>query len=76
VKVSLAQQIEEVEREIALREDVYKRKYTGRDRSRGEFHLARMRAVLATLQWLAAEEATIRAYVAAKKAPAPEGKAA
>ncbi len=64
---SLSQQIEEVEREIALRVDVYKRKYIGRDQSRGEYHLARMRAVLATLQWLRENETDVRAYAAATK---------
>src|SRR5579863_1305956 len=63
---SIGQQIEEVEREIALREDVYKRKYTGRDKSRGEFHLARMRAVLKTLKWLRDNETDVRGYVIAK----------
>ena len=48
---SIQQQIEEVEREIALREDVYKRHYTGSNKSRGEYFLARMRAVLKTLEW-------------------------
>lgn len=64
-RVSLAQQIEEVEREIALREDVYKRKYTGRDQSRGEFHLNRMRAVQQTLTWLAENELLIKQRLAA-----------
>lgn len=70
MRFSLPQQIEEVEREIAMREDVYKRKYTGRDKSRGEFHLARMRAVLTTLRWLAANKDDIRVAVAAKKTKA------
>jgi hypothetical protein len=48
---SIQQQIEEVEREIALREDVYKRHYTGSNKSRGEYFLARMRAVLKSLWW-------------------------
>jgi hypothetical protein len=68
MRVSVAQQIEEVEREIALREDVYKRKYVGRDQSRGEFHLNRMRAVLATLRWLQENVTDVRAYIEAKKA--------
>lgn len=69
---SLAQQIEEVQREIAMREDVYKRKYSGRDQSRGEFHLARMRAVLKTLEWLREHETDVRGYIEAKKARGSE----
>ena len=64
MRVSLAQQIEEVDREIAMREDVYKRKYTGRDQSRGEFHLTRMRAVRLTLAWLAENELTVKQRLA------------
>lgn len=60
MRFSIAQQIEEVEREIALREDVYKRKYTGRDQARGEFHLGRMRAALQSLSFLAAKELIIK----------------
>jgi len=63
-RVSLPQQIEEVEREIAMREDVYKRKYAGRDASRGEFHLNRMRAVLQSLRWLADNELLIKQRLA------------
>jgi hypothetical protein len=64
-KISLAQQIEEVEREIKLRENAY-RSYgrTGAMRSsEAEFHIARIKAVLATLRWLQANEATIRTAV-------------
>jgi len=57
---SIGQQIEEVEREIAMREDVYKRRYIGRDKSKGEFFMARMRAVLKTLQWLQDKELLIK----------------
>jgi hypothetical protein len=63
--ISLAQQIEEVEREIKLRESAFQ-SYgrTGKARSsEAEFHIARMKAVLTTLRWLQANEATIRAAV-------------
>jgi hypothetical protein len=51
--ISLNQQIEEVEREIALRERVYPRQISsGKMRqSVADYHIARMRAVLLTLQW-------------------------
>ena len=61
--ISLVQQIEEVEREIKLRESAFQ-SYgrSGRMRSSEvEFHIARMKAVLTTLRWLQANEATIRA---------------
>jgi hypothetical protein len=67
--ISLAQQIEEVEREIKLRESAV-RSYgrTGGVRSsEAEFHLMRMKAVLTTLRWLQANEATIRAAVTKSK---------
>jgi hypothetical protein len=67
--ISLAQQIEEVEREIKLRESAvqgYGR--TGvRRSSEAEFHLTRIKAVLTTLRWLQAHEATIRVSVAKSK---------
>ena len=61
-RVSLAQQIEEVARELKLREGVYARKCsTGAMRPAvAEFHLARMRAVHDTLVWLESHEAEIR----------------
>ena len=50
--ISLPQQIEEVEREIALRERVYPHQVrTGKMRpSIADYHMERMRAVLATLK--------------------------
>jgi len=56
-RFSLSQQIEEVKREIALREKVYPnmvRKQQMRE-SVADYHLDRMRAVLTTLEKLAAE---------------------
>ena len=52
MKFSLAQQIEEIEREIGLREKVYPnlvRKGEMRQ-SVADYHMARMRAVLRTVQ--------------------------
>ena len=58
--VSLAQQIEEVERELALRSRVYPG-FIARGKMRqslADYHMTRMRAVLQTLQRLAQEEAS------------------
>lgn len=59
---SLQQQIEEVEREIALRESVYPRQVSsGKMRqSTADYHLDRMRSVRATLIWLAKNENPIK----------------
>jgi hypothetical protein len=61
--ISLAQQIEEVEHKLKLRESVYPgRIRTAKMRAgEAEFHIARIRAVLATLRWLQANEAVVRA---------------
>lgn len=69
MKHSIAQQIEEVEREIKLRREVYPRMVSaGKMRqSVSEYHLDRMLAVLTTLEWLRANEETVRAAVAAKE---------
>ena len=63
MKVSLQNQIREVEREIALRKQVYPSWVARKKMRQGEAdeHLARMQAVLATLEWLAANEAAIKA---------------
>jgi hypothetical protein len=68
-KISLAQQIEEVERELKLRESVFRShgRTGGMRSSEAEFHIARMKAVLTTLRWLQAHEATIRTAVAQSK---------
>ena len=54
---SLGQQIEEIEREIRLRREVYPRMVAkGRmKQSAADYHLARMAAVLETLRTLAKE---------------------
>ncbi len=62
-KISIAQQIEEVDYELDQRKDVY-----GRMDARGvpgksarEFHVTRMRAVKSTLEWLRDNEERIKA---------------
>lgn len=64
-KVSLAQQFEEVEREIKLREGVYPRQVSsGKMRqSVADYHLERMRAVAKTLRWLILNEEKIKKIV-------------
>lgn len=72
-RISLDQQIEEVERELAERAKVYPRLMSsGRMRpSVAEFHVARMEAVLRTLKWVKANEAKLRA-AAKEPAEAPD----
>ena len=67
--ISLAQQIEEVERELELRERVYEGpvRSGGMRRSVADFHMTRMRAVLATLRWLRENETAVRAAVGPKR---------
>ena len=62
MNISLAQQIEEVEREIALRERVYPHQVaSGKMRqSVADYHLDRMRAVFRTLTWLQENEEAIK----------------
>jgi hypothetical protein len=62
MKISFAQQIEEVEREIRLRNDVYPRWVSsGKMRqSVADYHMKRMQAVLETLLWLQTNEAVIK----------------
>lgn len=70
--ISLNQQIEEVERELALRRDVYPRQVAaGKMRqSIADYHLKRMEAVLATLYFVSQNAEAIRAAVASKPAEA------
>lgn len=72
-KFSLAAQIEEVERELEYRAKVYPRIVSSRamTQSVSDMHVDRMKAVLATLRWLQANETDVRAYVAAKQVALP-----
>ena len=65
MKIPLARQIEEVERELALRAMVYPRLVAkGEMRSVvADDHVAQLSAVLATLRWLARNEARIKEKV-------------
>lgn len=57
---SIGAQIQEVERELALRERVYGRETNQKKCSENDEHMTRMIAVLHTLQWLQTNEAKIR----------------
>ena len=61
-KFSIDQQIEEVERELALRAKVYPRQVSSGTmrQSIADFHVARMQAVLTTLRWLRDHETEIK----------------
>lgn len=61
---SVGAQIQEVERELALRERVYARETNQKKRSENDEHMTRMVAVLHTLQWLLKHETRIRAHLA------------
>jgi hypothetical protein len=50
--VSLKSQIAEVDRELALRRNVYNRETKPKKIAENELHMAHMRAVLGTLKWL------------------------
>lgn len=67
--ISLTGQIQEVEREIALRRNVYPRQVAKGDlkQAAADLLIERMEAVRDTLLWLQRNETDIRAYVAAKK---------
>ncbi|RWE48581.1 MAG: hypothetical protein EOS79_08585 [Mesorhizobium sp.] len=69
-KVAIAGQIAEVQREIALRRNVYPNRIRdGKMRqSEADLCMRRIEAVLATLMFCQANEADIRAYIAMKKA--------
>ena len=69
MKISLNQQIDEVNRELAERKRVYSHLVASRKmrQSTADFQTERMLAVLATLEWLQENETDIRAAVAAIK---------
>lgn len=62
-RFSLAQQIEEVDRELDQRGKVYPNliRRGKLSRAQADYHVDRMKAVRATLLWLQAHEAEIRA---------------
>jgi hypothetical protein len=65
MRISITAQIEEVEREIALRERVYPRQVlSGKMRqSVADMHMDRMKQIAATLQWLRDNEDAVRAAI-------------
>jgi len=65
VRVSLAQQIDEVQRELRARRDVYARLVaSGKMRqSIADFQMQRLEAVLKTLEWFQRNEDKIRAAI-------------
>lgn len=67
-KYSLDAQITEVKRELAQREKVYPNLVRTQRLKEGqaEYQVDTLKAVLATLEWLQASEADVRAFVAAK----------
>jgi hypothetical protein len=67
-KISLSQQIDEVEAELKKRADVYPRLvHAGKMRgSLAEYKVARMNAVRDTLKWLSIYEDEIRAHIRSK----------
>ncbi len=73
MKFSISQQIEEVEREIALRRDVYARSVAaGRMRqSVADYHLGRMQAALDTLRWVQKHSAELRTIGASTNEATP-----
>lgn len=82
-KISLQLQIEEMEREIGLRLDVYPRRVSAGKlhQSTADLQIEKMKAAWASLIWLRENEADVRAFVAAraearKAAPPAEDAAA
>lgn len=61
--ISIGQQIEEVQRELEKREQVYPRLIDAKKmkRSVAEYHVERMRAVLRTLEWVQAHRDQLHA---------------
>ena len=68
-KISITGQIAEVQRELALRRNVFPPRVAAGKMRQGEADLCmrRMEAVLATLMFCQEHEANIRAYIAAKR---------
>lgn len=70
--ISLTGQIAEVERELAMRRNVYARDVASgkMKQSLADLLIERMEAVLKTLMWLQSHESEIRAHIASKKVAA------
>ena len=69
MKFNLRQQIEEIDRELRKRAEVYPRwVHAGKiKQSQADYHIARLEAVRHTLEWLQENETEIRAYVEQRK---------
>ena len=69
MKLSLVGQITEVKREIAMRERVYPYHVKQLKMKQGEadYHLAAIKSVLSSLEFLQEHECAIREYIRAKK---------
>lgn len=65
-RISLSQQIDEIDYELGQRSRVYPGLATSKKRRQSEldYHVARLEAVRATLVWLAAHEVEIKAFLA------------
>lgn len=74
--ITLSQQIEEVQRELGLRKNVYARDNSAhpRNRSKNEFFMKRMEAVLWTLQFIEKHKEEFKHLVALKQRDKPEEK--
>jgi hypothetical protein len=66
-KRSLVAQVQEVERELAMRRSVYARETKPKKQAENEEHLARMEAVLESLKWLQQHEGKIRRVIAQRR---------
>ena len=68
MKISISQQIDEVDRELKMRADVYPRQVSsGKLRpSIADYQIKRLEAVKATLEWLRDNETDVRGFVIAK----------
>jgi hypothetical protein len=78
-RFSIHQQIEEIDRELRLRRDVYPRwvRQGKMKAGQAEYFLARMTAARVTLQWLADHEQVIKELYAARlRSTSPDNAAA
>lgn len=65
MKISLRQQIEEIDRELGLRDGVYRRQVNAGKlrKSVADMHMNRLRAARNTLAWLQQNEKTIKTFL-------------